>query len=154
MKLIVLLGACLLALPAPAQAPRPAAAAQTVPASLVTFNALSNDTAALLSRALAEPSDARALALLRGPEAAQLVRRQLRFQPEFAKWRATLSPSQRQAIGQQIINDNPVMVFAKALQEDPAATARLQRNPALKTEIEKMVYGLFADGKKAAPPAK
>jgi len=148
MNPVFLLAALLLTTPAPAQAPRPTAATQATPASLATFNTLSDDTATLLSRALAEPSDARALALLRGPEAAQLVRRQLRFQPEFARWRATLSPEQRQAIGQRIINDSAVMVFVKALQEDPVATARLQRNPELKTEIEKMVYGLFNNGKK------
>lgn len=121
-----------------------------MPASLATFNALSDDMASLLSRALAEPSDARALALLRGPEAAQLVRRQLRLQPEFSHWRTSLTREQRQTIGQDIINNNPVMVFAKAMEEDPAAMARLKRNPALRTEIEKMVYGLFA----GAGPAK
>jgi|GEM_PF-3458005 len=150
MNPVFLLAALLLTAPAPAQTTRPAATAQAAPSSLATFNALSDDLASLLSRALAEPSDARALALLRGSEAAQLVRRQLRFRPEFAQWRATLSREERQAIGQRIINDNPVMVFAKALQEDPAATARLKRNPALKTEIEKLVYGLFNDGKSHA----
>lgn len=153
MNPLLLVAALLLATPAPAQTTRPAAA-QAAPASLATFNALSDDTASLLSRALAEPSDARALALLRGPEAAQLVRRQLRFQPEFARWRTSLTREQRQTIGQNIINNNPVMVFAKAMQEDPAATARLKRNPALKTEIEKLVYGLFANGKTTAPASR
>lgn len=144
MKLLALLVALLLTSPAPAQTARPGATAQALPASLATFNALSDDTASLLSRALAEPSDARALALLRGPEAAQLVRRQLRLQPAMSQWRTSLTREQRQTIGQNIINNNPVMVFAKALEEDPAALARLKRTPALKTEIEKLVYGLFA----------
>lgn len=117
--------------------PPPAAAMPVVVQPLGTpeadFTALYNDVAALLRRALAETSDASALALLRSQTPA-LVKRQQQLRPAYNKWLASVPPAQS-AAAMQRLQTSATTKSLKALENDPKVKARLAANEALAAAV-------------------
>ncbi|HEX8660131.1 MAG TPA: hypothetical protein VF690_21485 [Hymenobacter sp.] len=103
------------------------------------YNKLSNDVAALLRRAMAEPNDATALALLEGEGAHLLMRRQ-QLQPTLRKWLATLTPAQRQKFDHRIQTSNGLMQYILwMVEKDSKTNVRLNNNPKLTEAFAKLV---------------
>lgn len=101
-----------------------------------TYTNLCSDAATLLRRALAEPNDAKALALLQS-EGARLAQRQQQLRPVFAQWYKALSPAQRQAVYQRMLNNNLIR-YMQSLENNAKINARLERSPKLQAAVIKL----------------
>lgn len=101
---------------------------------------LFNDMGALLRRALAESNDAKALAMLQGTEAAQILKREQESEPVFAQWQRTLPTAERKALELQLQN-NETGQFISSLSQDANTSARLQHNPKLKAAVALLLDG-------------
>ncbi|MCC2545603.1 hypothetical protein LJY25_04040 [Hymenobacter sp. BT175] len=98
------------------------------------FTTLCNDAAEVLRRALAEPNDAKALALLQSGSTPILKRKQ-QLAPAFSKWIKTLSPPQRQSFAQRIMVNNGMIKYLQLMEHDKKLNARIERNPKLMAAV-------------------
>lgn len=101
---------------------------------------LFNDMGALLRRALAEPDDTKALAMLQGAEAAQILKREQESGPVLAEWRRTLSTDERKAVDLELQNSETGK-FISFLSQDAKTSARLGHNPQLQTAVKLLLDG-------------
>lgn len=131
-----------------ASPPHAASAAPTVLMSPLektpeaAFMSLTNDVAALLRRVLAEPNDAKALALLQGPEAAHLLQREEKQKPALRKWIKALPLDERKAFGQRIV-DSDLIQFLQSIDKNAQVNARLKQNPKLEDAIRRLAIGIL-----------
>ncbi|UOQ97823.1 hypothetical protein MUN81_21675 [Hymenobacter sp. 5317J-9] len=101
---------------------------------------LFNDMGALLRRALAEPNDTKALAMLQGTEAAQVLKREQEAEPVIAAWQRTLSAAERKAVELQLQNSETGR-FISSLRQDATMRARLEHNPKLQAAVALLLNG-------------
>lgn len=145
MKLLLFGFALLLVQPGVAQHAAPGKTAQLHSTPEGTFMALSNDVGDLMRRAMSEASDDQALALLQGPEAAALSRRQQQLRPALTKWLKTLSPAQHEAFARRMLQNSGMMKFMQSMDQNAKANARLEHNAKMGAAFQKLVYDMFVD---------
>lgn len=136
MKTLLLVGALALA-QLGAGPPRPAA--QAVASALGQFEGLSQDAVRLLRRALREPSDTNAQAVLKGPGLARLLARREQVKPTFDRWLRAQTEMQKNALLQKFLHANPLALYADSLDNSPGAKARFQRCPSLKNDVDRVL---------------
>lgn len=144
MKLFILAGMLLLALPGAAQSKEPVSAA-TLPSSedekaILTFF---NEVGLFIQQVLAEPNDTAALKmLLHGPEPARLKQRGQQLKPTIARWRRTYPDDQLPAAFEALMQRSELRTLA-TLGTDAATEDRLKRSPDLKSALEWTIYDIL-----------
>jgi hypothetical protein len=94
----------------------------------------------LVRRALAESNDTKALAMLQGPEAARVLKREQEAEPAIAEWQRTLSAAERKTLDLQLQNSETGM-FISSLHQDATMRARLEHNPKLQAAVALLLNG-------------
>jgi hypothetical protein len=146
MKLFLLCGILLLALPGVAQTTAPAPAAVPRPPSPdeKTILAFFNEVGVFARQVLAEPNDTVALTLLlHSPEVARLKQRSQQLKPVTARWRRTFADAKQEEAAFQDFLQRSELKALTMLDTDAAITARLKRNPDLKTTLQETLYAIL-----------
>lgn len=102
------------------------------------FTALGNDAGLLLRRAMEEPSDAKAIALLQNGSA-PLQKRKQQLQTSYQAWVKALSQTQREAFVLRMMKNNGLMTYMMSLEHNTKANARLDRNPKLANAVTNLM---------------
>jgi hypothetical protein len=144
MKALLLGCSLVAALPATAQrlAPAKKVGIATHP-SVDVYGSLLNlnrDTARLLRRAMAEPDDKKAIAMLNGQETAHLMKRAEALRPSLSSWVNTLSEAQKEQFMQRFMKESPLMQCIDSLEHNPQTKARVEHNPDLQNTIQTLTY--------------
>lgn len=143
MKVLLLGCGLVAALPAVAQRPAPAqqAAASRPPTDAYTsLLNRSKDVARLLRRAMAEPDDTKALAIIESRETVGLKKRAEQLNPKLSSWVNTLSEEQKKAFEQRFLKESPLMQYLDSLEHNPQVKARMEHSPSLQNAIQSFVY--------------
>jgi len=145
MKVFVLAGALLLALPGAAQTIEPGKVPALLPSpdekAILTFF---NEVGTFARQVLAEPSDTVALTLLlHDPEVARLKQRSQQLEPVIARWRRTFANAQQEEAAFADFLQHSELKTLLTLDMDAAVQARLKRNPDLKSALESVLYDIL-----------
>ncbi|NML66102.1 hypothetical protein HHL22_12885 [Hymenobacter sp. RP-2-7] len=142
MKLVLLSCGLAAALPGAAQQPAPRQnTVEAAPADAYgSWLSIGNDVARLLRRALAEPDDAKAIALLNSRATARLKAKAEQLQPSLRSWVSTLSVEQKEAFAQRFLRESPLRQCLDSLERNPASKARLERSRGLQSALQALVY--------------
>jgi hypothetical protein len=144
MKLFLLTGMLLVALPGAAQSKEPAKAVVLTPSEdEKVILAFFNEVGGFIRQVLAEPNDTAAInLLLHGPEPDRLKRRGQQLQPTMARWRRTFTDDQLQSAFEDLMQRSELKALT-ALDTDAAVEARLKRSPDLKSALEWTIYNML-----------
>lgn len=145
LKLLVVFGGLLLAVPGAAQSTAPVhAAAPVLSPDGKAVVAYLDEIGAFVRQVLAEPNDTQALILLHGPKLDHLKQRHQKIQPVMARWRSSLSKAQMEATYNQFMQQSQFGKDIEWLKNDAATNARLARNPNLQAAIGRTMEELLA----------
>lgn len=144
MKVFVLAGALLLALPGAAQSTEPLKATAPPPSpDEKAILAFFSEVGAFVRQVIAEPNDTVAIAmLLHGPEPARLKQRSQQMKPVIARWRRAFSDAQLQAAFEDLMLRSELKAI-KEWDTDAAIEARLKRSPDLKSALDWAIYDIL-----------
>lgn len=149
MKNLLLGFGLLLALPGLAQRSAPArtvAPAPRPPESPYTrWLLLGDEVARLLRRALIQPDDTKALAVLESRETKRLLARGQDLRPAFRAWRNRLPEAEREKMVQRFMQQSTIMHCLDSLDHDPAAKVRFAHNANLNNTVQGLVYQILMD---------
>ena len=84
------------------------------------------DLVSTLREALAEPSDSKAVELLKMRKMS-LMKRQRLIQPAFQEWLRTLPPPKQRSVRQQI-QSSVLIKFMQSMENDPRSNNRISHN--------------------------
>ena len=137
---------CGLVVTLPAMAQRPAPAKKVVVAARPSVDAYGNllnqgkEVTRLLRRAMAEPDDKKAIAIMNGQETARLMKKAEEIHPAVVSWLNTFSEKQREELMQRFLTESPLMQYIDSLEHNPQIKARIERNPNLQNAIQALTY--------------
>lgn len=89
---------------------------------------------------MAEPDEAKAIALLESKEAARLMKQAQQLRPAFSSWVNTLSTVQKEEVMQRFMKESTLMQYVDSLEHDPRIKARFVRNSKLENLIQGLIY--------------